>query len=123
VRLAHPSLAVADQQPSRRLYGTFFGFDCDGEPDNEGCLHLTDADDFDLTLVARPNVSPSPSIHFGIRVADPDTVRRLLTRLSLENARRGITNPVGFEPSGALVYRHWNQWTGDQELRLEIDGD
>jgi hypothetical protein len=31
--------------------------------------------------------------------------------LSLENARRGITN------------RHWNPRTGDQELRLEIDGD
>jgi hypothetical protein len=100
---------VADQQPSRRLYGTFFGFDCDGEPDNEGCLHLTDADDFDLTLVARPNVSLSPRFISGSE--------------SPIQTRRGITNQVGFEPSGMLVYRHWNQWTGDQELRLEIDGD
>jgi catechol 2,3-dioxygenase-like lactoylglutathione lyase family enzyme len=54
VRLAHLSLAVADQQRSRRFYQTFFGFDCDGNPDAEGCLHLTDVDDFDLTLAARP---------------------------------------------------------------------
>jgi hypothetical protein len=66
VRLAHLSLGVADQQRSRRFYETFFGFVCDGDPDREGCLHLTDADDFDLTLVARPNVSPSASLHFGI---------------------------------------------------------
>jgi catechol 2,3-dioxygenase-like lactoylglutathione lyase family enzyme len=32
VRLAHLSLGVADQQASRRFYETFFGFDCDGEP-------------------------------------------------------------------------------------------
>jgi hypothetical protein len=37
-----------------RFYETYFGFDCDGKPDAEGCLHLTDADGFDLTLVARP---------------------------------------------------------------------
>jgi hypothetical protein len=73
---------VADQQRSRRFYETFFDFDCDGEPDSEGCLHLTDAHDFDLTLVARPNVSPSPALHFGIKVADPGSVRRLLPRLS-----------------------------------------
>lgn len=36
MRLAHLSLGVADQQASRRFYETFFGFDCDGEPDMEG---------------------------------------------------------------------------------------
>jgi catechol 2,3-dioxygenase-like lactoylglutathione lyase family enzyme len=37
-KLAHLSLAVADQQSSRRFYETFFGFDCDGELDGAGCF-------------------------------------------------------------------------------------
>jgi len=35
MRLAHLSLAVADQRRSRQFYETFFGFDCDGKPDAE----------------------------------------------------------------------------------------
>jgi hypothetical protein len=50
-------VTVADQQRSRRFYERFFGFDSDGEPDGEGCLHLTDGHDFDLTLAAGPNAS------------------------------------------------------------------
>jgi lactoylglutathione lyase len=89
VRLAHLSLAVADQQRSRRFYETFFGLECDGEPDGEGCLHLTDGDGFDLTLVPRPDASPSSSFHFGIDGRDADAVRRLRGRLSTEDVRTG----------------------------------
>jgi hypothetical protein len=67
----------------------FFGLGSDGKPDAEGCLHLTDADGLDLTLVARPVVSPSSSIHFGIKVADADSVRRSLARLADEDVRVG----------------------------------
>jgi catechol 2,3-dioxygenase-like lactoylglutathione lyase family enzyme len=70
VRLAHLSLAVADQQRSRRFYEVFFGFECSGELDSDGCLHV-DAGDFDLTLVAQADVSPPRSLHFGVRVGDP----------------------------------------------------
>jgi hypothetical protein len=35
-------------------------------------------------------------------------------------SRRGLATPVSFE-RGALVYRRWNQRTGEQELRLRID--
>ena len=55
------------------------------------------------------------------RVVVFDTERR--TRIAASPPRRGITNPVGFESGGVLLYRHWNQWTGDQELRLELDGE
>jgi catechol 2,3-dioxygenase-like lactoylglutathione lyase family enzyme len=89
VRLAHLSLAVADQERSRRFYETFFEFDCTGEPDPEGCLHLTDGDDFDLTLVGRPEVSPPASLHFGIRVADPESVRRVRSMLAAADVETG----------------------------------
>jgi catechol 2,3-dioxygenase-like lactoylglutathione lyase family enzyme len=91
MRLAHLSLSVGDQQRSRRFYETFFDFACDPEPDAEGCLHLTDVDGFDLTLAARPMVSPSssPSLHFGIKVADADSVRRLRVRLARESVQTG----------------------------------
>jgi catechol 2,3-dioxygenase-like lactoylglutathione lyase family enzyme len=49
VRLCHLSLAVTDPERSRRFYERYLGFACDGEPDAEGCLHLSDAEDFDLT--------------------------------------------------------------------------
>jgi hypothetical protein len=71
VRLAHLSLGVADQQGSRRFYETFIGFDCDGEPDGEGCLHLTDAHGFDMTLAVKTDASPSRSLHFGSRSSTP----------------------------------------------------
>jgi hypothetical protein len=51
---------VTDQQRSRHFYETFVGLDCDAVPDGRGCVHLTDADGFDVTLVVRPDVSPSP---------------------------------------------------------------
>jgi hypothetical protein len=35
-------------------------------------------------------------------------------------SRRGLATPVSFE-RGALIYRRWNQRTGEQELRLTID--
>lgn len=107
---------MADQERSRRFYETFFGFDCDGELDGEGCLHLSDAEGFDLTLAAGPNVSPSASLHFGVRVADPDSVRRLRARLSGENVEvgelfesddrsrssAGIPTAIRSKPSGRL---------------------
>jgi hypothetical protein len=65
------------------------GFVCNGELDSEGCLHLKDADGFDVTLARRLDVSPPSTLHFGIRLADPDSVHRLLTRLSAENVETG----------------------------------
>jgi len=77
---------------------------CKGGLDSEGCLHLTDADDFDLRLVARPNVSPSASLHFGIRAADPDSVRSLLTQLTAENVKTGDL----FEGDGRIAFHYWD---------------
>ena len=102
--LSHLSPAVADQERSRHFYETFFGFDCDGEPDSEGCVHLRDADDFDVTLVVQPDVSPSPSLHFGIRVADAGAVRRLLARLSAANVETGEL----FESESRVAFQCWD---------------
>jgi len=44
------------------------------------------------------------------------------TRIAASPSRRGIANPVSFEPNG-VVYRRWHQRVGDQELRLRLDGD
>jgi hypothetical protein len=44
------------------------------------------------------------------------------TRIAASPSRRGIANPVSFEPNG-VVYRRWHERVGDQELRLRLDGD
>lgn len=54
------------------------------------------------------------------RVVVFDTGRR--KRIAASPPRTGIGNPLRFEP-GALVYRHWNQHAGEQELRLNIGSD
>jgi catechol 2,3-dioxygenase-like lactoylglutathione lyase family enzyme len=104
-----------DQQRSRRFYETYFGFACNGELDSEGCLHLKDADGFDVTLARRPDISPPSSLHFGIRLADPDSVHRLLTRLSAENVETGELfashHRVAFhcfDPDGYRVEVFWS---------------
>src|SRR6266536_244171 len=116
MRLAHLSLAVADQQRSRRFYETFFGFSCDGKADAEGCVHLTDMDDFDLTLVGRSTVSPPSSLHFGIGLADAESVRRLLVRLMREDVQTGelfaSEDRVAFhcaDPDGYRVEVFWKR--------------
>jgi hypothetical protein len=44
------------------------------------------------------------------------------TRIDGSPPRRGIANPVRFEP-GVLIYRRWHERAGDQELRLKLDRD
>jgi hypothetical protein len=61
-------------------------------------------DDFDLTLVARPNVSPSPSLHFGIRAADPDSVQGLLRQLAAKNVKTGDL----FESDSPVAFHCWD---------------
>ena len=51
------------------------------------------------------------------RVVVFDTEKR--TRIAASRPRRGIANPVKFE-GDELVYRHWNERTGDQEMRLQL---
>jgi catechol 2,3-dioxygenase-like lactoylglutathione lyase family enzyme len=104
VRLAHLSLAVADQQRSRRFYETFFGLHSDGSLDAEGCLHLTDANGFDLTLVARSDSAPSPTFHFGIGVADPSEVSWLLARLSVDGVQTGEL----YESDDRVAFHCWD---------------
>jgi hypothetical protein len=67
-------------------------------------LHLTDADDFDLTLVAASGVSPSPSLHFGIRVANPQSARRLLRQLSV----KGVKTRELFESEERVAFHCWD---------------
>jgi hypothetical protein len=62
------------------------------------------AESSDLTLVARPNASPSPSLHFGIELADPGSVRRLLARLSAENIKTGEL----FEGETRVAFHCWD---------------
>jgi hypothetical protein len=54
------------------------------------------------------------------RVVVFDVGRR--TRIAASPPRRGVANPVSFEPGG-LVYRRWHERAGNQELRLRLDGD
>jgi hypothetical protein len=98
------SLTVADQERSPRFYETFFGFDCSGDPDGEGCLHLTDAGGFDVTLAVRADVAPPPSLHFGIRLAEPDAVRRLRERLASANVRTGDV----YESESRVAFHCWD---------------
>ena len=104
-----------DQQRSRRFCETFFEFGCAGALDTEGCLHLTDGHDFDLTLVAQPDVSPATSLHFGIRVDDAGSVRRLLSRLAAEDVRTGRL----FEGEHRVAFHCWDP----DGYRLEIFAD
>ena len=50
-----------------------------------------------------------------------DTERR--RRIAASRPRRAIANPIVFDPGGVLLYRHWNQRTGDQERRLKLDSE
>jgi hypothetical protein len=54
------------------------------------------------------------------RVVVFDTEQRM--RLAVSRRRRGISNPVRFE-RGALVYRHWDERTGDREMRLQMENE
>jgi hypothetical protein len=46
----------------------------------------------------------------------------LRTKIAASPPRRGIANPVSFEPR-ALIYRRWHERAGDQELRLKLDSN
>ena len=54
------------------------------------------------------------------RVVVFDTEER--TRIAMSRPRSGLANPVTFE-GGALLYRHWNERTGDQEMGLQVDSE
>ena len=104
MRLSHLSLPVADQERSRRFYASL-GFTSDGVPDGEGCLHLTDEGDFDLTL------SPSGSLHFGIRLDSADAVRAM--RAAIDDGTSALfesAEKVAFQyrdPDGHRVELYW----------------
>jgi hypothetical protein len=44
------------------------------------------------------------------------------TEIASSPPRNGIGNPLRFE-RGALVYRHWHQGVGEQEMRLSLGCD
>jgi hypothetical protein len=52
------------------------------------------------------------------RVVVFDVAQR--TRIAASPPRRGIANPVSFEPR-ALIYRRWHERAGDQELWLKLE--
>ena len=54
------------------------------------------------------------------RVVVFDVERR--TRIAGSPPRRGIANPVSFEPD-VLIYRRWHERVGTQELRLKLDNE
>jgi len=69
-----------------------------------------------LTLVGRPTVSPPTSLHFGIGLADAESVRRLLVRLMRENVQTGelfeSQDRVAFhcaDPDGYRVEVFWKR--------------
>jgi hypothetical protein len=47
-----------------------------------------------------------------------DVERRI--RIAGSPPRRGIANPVSFDPDG-LIHRRWHERVGSQELRLKLD--
>jgi catechol 2,3-dioxygenase-like lactoylglutathione lyase family enzyme len=104
MRLSHLSLPVADQERSRRFYASH-GFMSDGVRDGEGCLHLTDEGDFDLAL------SPSGSLHFGIRLESADAVRAM--RAAIDGEASPLfesADKVAFQyrdPDGHRVELYW----------------
>jgi len=54
------------------------------------------------------------------RVVVFDTERQ--TEIASSPPRNGIGSPLRFE-RGALVYRHWQQGVGEQEMRLSLGCD
>jgi hypothetical protein len=51
------------------------------------------------------------------RVVVIDTARR--TKIAESRPRTGLSSPLRFERD-ALVYRHWHERTGDQEMILSV---
>jgi pimeloyl-ACP methyl ester carboxylesterase len=64
-------------------------------------------------LVSWPDAPITRVVVFGVEQR---------TRIAASPPRRGIANPVSFEPR-ALIYRRRHERAGDQELRLKLDGD
>jgi catechol 2,3-dioxygenase-like lactoylglutathione lyase family enzyme len=79
----HLALAVSDQAVSRRFYETYFGFEAEPAPREDGVLILHDAAGFSLALgeIGEPVVLP-PFLHFGTGLETPDDVRAFRDRVA-----------------------------------------
>jgi catechol-2,3-dioxygenase len=93
-----------------------------------GCLHLTNSDDFDLTLVGGSTVSPPSSLHFGIGLSDAGSVRRLLVRLMRDDVQTSdlfeSEHKVVFhclDPDGYKVEVFWTRDSNTDDWRHERD--
>jgi catechol 2,3-dioxygenase-like lactoylglutathione lyase family enzyme len=78
----HLALAVADQDRSRRFYETYFGFEAEPAPREDGVLLLHNAAGFSLALgeIDEPIRLPD-FLHFGAGLASPEDVRVFRDRL------------------------------------------
>jgi catechol 2,3-dioxygenase-like lactoylglutathione lyase family enzyme len=86
MQFTHLGLPVSDEQRSRQLYETYFGFDpATAERYDDGTVIIRNADGFDLALHVNADVVELPAfLHFGFRLSDADAVRTLLGRLKAD---------------------------------------
>ena len=86
MRLNHLGLPVRDEQRSQQFYSAYFGFDlATAQEYEDGTVIIRNAEGFDLALHPTEHIEPSPAfLHAGFRVAAPDEVRALLTRMDAD---------------------------------------
>ena len=82
--MKHLALAVSDQQRSRRLYETYFGFDAQpARRYDDEVLMLYNRDGFSLALAATDESIRLPRfLHFGVGLSTPEEVRAFRRRLA-----------------------------------------
>jgi catechol 2,3-dioxygenase-like lactoylglutathione lyase family enzyme len=78
----HLALAVRDQARSRRFYETYFGFEAEPVPREDGVLILHDAAGFSLALgEVDVSITLPPFLHFGTGAGSPADVHAFRDRL------------------------------------------
>ena len=95
MRLNHLGLPVRDEQRSQQFYSAYFGFDlATAQEYEDGTVIIRNAEGFDLALHPTEHIEPSPAfLHAGFRVAAPDEVRPLLTRMKAAGIIVDICTP------------------------------
>jgi hypothetical protein len=87
-----------------------------GAPEIEAGSHVWSSDGGRLAaqeLVSWPDAPITRVVVFDVEQR---------TRIAASPPRRGLANPVSFEPA-ALIYRRWNERADNQELRLKLESD
>lgn len=116
MQFAHLGLPVTDERRSRQFYEDYFGFLPEtAQRYDDGTVIIRNADGFDLALHASDQIGDMPAfLHFGFRLGDAESVKKLLDRLKADGIRiiEELDDPtyVGFkclDPDGFHVEAYY----------------